>query len=93
MEANALSSLGAEVPGRMVSSLGRLRTQTGRIHHGTLRNDYLAARYGSLSGSRVESVHRLVVIGYCPFWFATKFRTLTCQPQRWRQTEQRCCKP
>ena len=34
--------LGQEIPGRTVSSLGRLRTQTGRIHSGCLRSGYLA---------------------------------------------------
>ena len=36
---------GEAVSGRMVSSLGRVRTQAGRVHHGCLRNDYFAARY------------------------------------------------
>ena len=50
-----------EVVGRMVSSLGRLRTRTGHIRSGSLRGGYLAARYTPSSGfSRIESVHRLV---------------------------------
>ena len=55
---------GKEVPGRMVSSLGRLRTEAGRIHRGGLRSGYLAGRYRSLLGSRVESVHRLVAFAF-----------------------------
>ena len=50
---------GEEVPGRSVSSLGRLRNKAGHIHFGSLRSGYLAARYMSPSGSQIAYVHRL----------------------------------
>ena len=55
-----------EVLGRTVSSLGRVRTQSGRIHYGCIRSGYLATRYTPLSGfgSRSESVHRLVALAF-----------------------------
>ena len=56
--------LGEKIPGRTVSSLGRLRTQTGRIHSGCLRSGYLAARYTLFSASRLETVHRLVAFAF-----------------------------
>ena len=55
---------GVEVAGRMVSSLGRLRTHAGHVHSGYLRSGYPAARYTSLAGSRVEAVHRLVAVAF-----------------------------
>ena len=57
-------TFGKEVPGRTVSSLGRLRTQAGRIHSGCLRSGHPAARYTSCSGSRLESVHRRVAVAF-----------------------------
>lgn len=57
---------GNEVPGRMVSSLGRVKNQAGRIHSGCIRGGYLGARYTPSSGfgSRIEFVHRLVAFTF-----------------------------
>ena len=57
--------LGQGVPGRMVSSLGRLRIQTGVVHVGCLRNDgYRFTGYTSAICARIESVHRLVALAF-----------------------------
>ena len=53
-----------EVPGRMVSSLGRLRLRSGRIHTGLVLNGYPAASYSVSIGPRLESVHRLVALAF-----------------------------
>ena len=58
---------GEEIPGRMVSSFGRLRRRDGRVHHGHLtQQGYIATSLG-LGGShrnRKEFVHRLVVASF-----------------------------
>ena len=56
---------GAQVPGRMVSSCGRLRTCSGLIGRGHLRkNGYFHAGYVSPFGRRTERVHRLVALAF-----------------------------
>ena len=53
-----------EVPGRMVSSLGRVRARHGKIHNGSPRNGYLGATYTAAFGIRTEYVHRLVAVAF-----------------------------
>ena len=56
---------GEEVPGRLVSSLGRLRTCVGAISTGYLRRDgYFRSGYSFGSGSRYEYVYRLVACAF-----------------------------
>lgn len=56
---------GREVPGRMVSSLGRVQFSNGRMSTGHLQRDgYCTAWITSAPGSRNEFVHRLVAIAF-----------------------------
>ena len=56
---------GVEVRGRMVSSLGRLRLLSGRVHSGSVHPvGYRFTRYTSALGCRNESVHRLVALAF-----------------------------
>ena len=51
-----------EIPGRMVSSLGRVMMRSGRVHSGYLCQDgYFSTWYSAGSGRRSQRVHRLVV--------------------------------
>ena len=52
---------GEEVPGRMVSSRGRVMMCSGRVHGGYLRQDgYLSTGYSFASRRRNQRAHRLV---------------------------------
>ena len=56
---------GKEVPGRMVSSLGRMTTRYGLVHHGCLnKHGYFTTtlRHGPMK--RSEQVHRLVMFSF-----------------------------
>ena len=60
---------GAEVPGRMVSSLGRITTCSGLVHYGHLnRTGYyetgLKSSITKRATKRTEQIHRLVAFGF-----------------------------
>ena len=57
---------GVEVPGRMVSSVGRIKSQTGRISWGSFAKvGYLRTKVNLNSqGCRTELVHRLVAFAF-----------------------------
>ena len=54
-----------EVPGRMVSSLGRVTMCSGRVHSGYLCQDgYFSTLYSTSSGPKRQRVHRLVALAF-----------------------------
>ena len=56
---------GSEVPGRMVSSLGRVQSRQGIIHRGHLsRHGYYLTKVSSDSFKSVKRVHRLVALAF-----------------------------
>ena len=56
---------GQKVPGRLVSSHGRLKFQSGRISFGKMQNHgYLSTTYTLASMVRAELVHRLVAAAF-----------------------------
>ena len=56
---------GKEVPGRMVSSLGRVTTRSGLVHYGCMnQTGYCETVLRMNSAQRTEQVHRLVVVSF-----------------------------
>lgn len=57
---------GAEVPGRMISSFGRVMLKNGFVYHGTLtRAGYFATKLSTSRGiSTVQFVHRIVAAAF-----------------------------
>lgn len=56
---------GTAVPGRMVSSFGRIRSQNGRISQGhKLKEGYFQTQLALTWRRRSESVHRLVAVAF-----------------------------
>ena len=53
-----------EVAGRLVSSLGRLRTCSGLVHNGCMSSTYPFTKYRTSFGFRTETVHRLVALAF-----------------------------
>lgn len=59
------SETGAEVPGRMVSSLGRIRSCHGKIYRGHLSKlGYYTTQLSSQGASQKKGVHRLVALAF-----------------------------
>ena len=58
--------LGDPVPGRMVSSLGRIWSKSGKISRGWRTTEgYYRTQLTLSPGKRTESVHRLVAFAFC----------------------------
>ena len=58
-------ALGKEVPGKMVSSLGRITTRYGQLHHGHLnKHGYFSTSLWHGPMRRTEHVHRLVAFSF-----------------------------
>ena len=56
---------GAEVPGRMVSSLGRILSCSGLVHRGHLdKSGYFRTRFSLKSFVQTHLVHRLVAVAF-----------------------------